>query len=88
MTNENIYYSLPKVAVIILNWNGKEDTLECLTSVKKLDYSNYEIVLVDNGSVDGSVDAVSKQYPQQKLLAWFSSGVCHWQSSVRPLAHL
>ena len=68
MTNENTHYSLPKVAVIILNWNGKEDTLECLASVKKLDYSNYEIVLVDNGSVDDSVDAISKQYPDMTLL--------------------
>jgi GT2 family glycosyltransferase len=58
----------PKVSVIILNWNGKEDTLECLLSTKQLDYSNYEIILVDNGSTDGSVDAISKQYPDITLL--------------------
>ena len=69
MTNETIYSSsLPKVAVIILNWNGKDDTLECLASVKKLDYANYEIVVVDNGSNDASVDAISKQYPDVTLL--------------------
>ena len=68
MISENIFYSLPKIAVIILNWNGKEDTLECLASVKKLDYSNYEIVLVDNGSTDDSVDTLSKQYPDMTLL--------------------
>ena len=68
MTNENIHYVLPKVAVIILNWNGKEDTLECLASVKKLDYTNYEIVLVDNGSIDGSEDAILEQYPDITFL--------------------
>lgn len=58
----------PFIIIVILNWNGKEDTLECLASVKKLDYSNYEIVLVDNGSVDGSEDAISMQYPDVTLL--------------------
>lgn len=54
----------PMVTVIILNWNGKVDTLECLASVVQLDYPNYKIVVVDNGSTDGSVDAISKQYPE------------------------
>jgi GT2 family glycosyltransferase/2-polyprenyl-3-methyl-5-hydroxy-6-metoxy-1,4-benzoquinol methylase len=58
----------PKVTAIILNWNGKEDTLECLASVRQLDYTNLEIVVVDNGSTDGSVDAISKQYPGVMLL--------------------
>ncbi len=58
----------PRVAVIILNWNGKEDTLECLVSVGQLDYPNYEVVVVDNGSTDDSADAISKQYPDITLL--------------------
>ncbi len=68
MITKNILYSLPKIAVIILNWNGKEDTLECLVSVKQLDYTNYEIVLVDNGSTDDSVDAILKQHPDVTIL--------------------
>jgi len=63
MTNENIHCSLPKVAVIILNWNGKEDTIECLESVDKIDYLNYEIVVVDNGSVDDSVASIKALFP-------------------------
>ena len=58
----------PKVIVIILNWNGREDTLECLASVMQLKYTSNEIVVVDNGSTDGSVEAISEQYPGVALL--------------------
>ena len=44
-----------KIALIILNWNGKKDTLECLDSIAKLEYKNFETILVDNGSTDDSV---------------------------------
>ena len=42
------------VFIVIVNWNGLEDTLECLASISKLDYPNRQTVLVDNGSTDGS----------------------------------
>jgi len=41
---------MPKVSIIILNWNGWPDTIECLESLNRLDYSNFEIILIDNGS--------------------------------------
>jgi len=40
----------PKVSIIILNWNGWPDTMECLESLNRLDYSNFEIILIDNNS--------------------------------------
>jgi len=40
----------PKVSIIILNWNGLKDTIECLESLKKITYPNYEVTVVDNGS--------------------------------------
>lgn len=52
-----------KVSIIILNWNGKNDTLECLESVKKIDYSNFEVIVVDNGSDDDSSVEIRKQFP-------------------------
>ena len=57
-----------KVAIVILNWNGKEDTLECLKSVRKIDYQNSEIIVVDNGSSDDSVTAIQKNFPEVKVL--------------------
>lgn len=42
--------SNPKVSVIILNWNGLEDTIECLESLRNIDYPNYEVIVVDNAS--------------------------------------
>ena len=46
----------PLVSIIILNWNGFEDTVRCLDSLRHLTYPHFEVVLVDNGSSDGSSD--------------------------------
>jgi GT2 family glycosyltransferase len=45
----------PKVSIIILNWNGWEDTIECLESLYQITYPNYEVIVVDNGSEDESI---------------------------------
>jgi GT2 family glycosyltransferase len=44
----------PLFSIVIVNWNKKEDTLFCIEHVRKLDYPNFEIIVVDNGSIDGS----------------------------------
>jgi len=43
-----------RVAIIILNWNGISDTLDCLKSIQQQSYKNYRIIVVDNGSTDSS----------------------------------
>lgn len=58
----------PKVVIIILNWNGKEDTIECLESLKHITYPNYEILLLDNGSTDGSVEHFKEKYPGIEII--------------------
>jgi GT2 family glycosyltransferase len=56
------------VVIIILNIDQKDDTLECLESVYNMDYSPFEIVVVDNGSKDGSSVAIKSKYPKVYLL--------------------
>lgn len=51
-----------KASVIILNWNGKELLKECLLSLEKQTYKNFEVIVVDNGSVDGSVEFIKSEY--------------------------
>ena len=59
----------PKVAVIILNWNGFNDTVECLDSLKKSDYPAYEVVLVDNGSDNREAARLKEIFPKINLIA-------------------
>jgi GT2 family glycosyltransferase len=54
------------VAICILSWNGWRDTIECLESVRRLEYSNYVAVVVDNGSSDGTAEKI-KAWAEQNL---------------------
>ncbi len=60
---------MPKVFIIILNWKGLRDTLECLESVYQLDYPNFEVIVVDNYSGDSSCEVISRHYPQLKMFS-------------------
>ena len=60
--------SVPRISIIVLNWNGLNDTVPCLESVLRLDYPNFEVLLVDNGSTDESVAVLRKQFPQVVVL--------------------
>jgi GT2 family glycosyltransferase len=50
--------SLPRVQIVILNWNGFQDTIGCLASVFALDYPDFRVVVCDNGSSDGSLGRI------------------------------
>jgi len=52
----------PKVSIIILNWNGLKDTIECLESLKKITYPNYEVIVVDNASKGNDADILEEKY--------------------------
>jgi hypothetical protein len=58
----------PLVHIIILNWNGIKDTLECLASIRKINYTNYQVVVVDNGSKNNEGERIKKSYPNIKLI--------------------
>ena len=62
---------LPKASIIILSWNKKELLGECLDAVLKavaLEGGDHEIILVDNGSTDGTQDHVRTHYPEVRLI--------------------
>ena len=68
----------PLVYILILNWNGWAETIECLESIFRNDYSNYRVVVCDNGSQDGSL---------AHIMAW-AEGRQEVQAASVPLRHL
>ncbi len=58
----------PLISVIVVNWNGRHWLEGCLGSLVQQTYPNVEVVLVDNGSTDGSVEFVRHCYPQVRLI--------------------
>jgi GT2 family glycosyltransferase len=59
---------IPKVFIVILNFNSYEDTAECIKSIKNIDYSNYEIIVIDNNSVDESVEKIKHNFKDVRLI--------------------
>jgi GT2 family glycosyltransferase len=68
--SNNPLAAYPVVLLVIVSWNGRDDLLECLGSIRKLDYpkDKYKILVIDNGSSDGSQTSVSNLYPDVCLL--------------------
>lgn len=60
---------MPDISVIIANWNGKEFLEECLSSLRRQTFRNFETIFVDNGSEDGSAEFVRTEFPEVRLLA-------------------
>ena len=58
----------PRVSVVILNWNGKSLLGPCLDSMQKQEYRDFEIVVADNGSSDGSLELVRAHYPHVRIV--------------------
>lgn len=53
----------PRVACLVLNYNGRDITLQALASLRQMDYPAFELIHVDNGSTDGSQQAVAEAFP-------------------------
>lgn len=58
----------PEVNIIVLNYNSRDDTLDCLRSLQHLTYLRTHIILVDNGSTDGTVPLVRACHPQVEII--------------------
>lgn len=59
---------MPLVSIIIVNWNGSRHLPECLDSLAAQTFSDFEVIVVDNGSSDGSVALLQRVYPWVKLI--------------------
>lgn len=59
----------PLVSVIIITWNRKQDVLESVQSIYNQTYPHVEIIVVDNGSTDGTVDALAQTFPAVKIIS-------------------
>lgn len=72
----------PLVSIIILNWNGWQDTLECLESLYQINYPNYQVILVDNHSQDESLEKIRK-YCQGQITT--KSPFYNYQTQNKPI---
>ena len=59
---------MKKVSVVLLNWNGAHFTIPCIESLRQSSYPNVEIVVVDNGSTDGSPERISERFPDIPMI--------------------
>ncbi len=58
----------PRVSIVTLNWNGLGDTIECLESLRRVDYGNFETIVVDNGSRGGQGKKLKGLFPEITLI--------------------
>ena len=68
LKNPAVLGSNPKVACIVLNWNGWADTIECVRALKECTYPELTLIIVDNGSTDDSVTRIRSAHPDVLLL--------------------
>ncbi|WP_084781631.1 DUF1972 domain-containing protein [Paenibacillus sp. D9] len=57
----------PRIGIVLVNYNGFEDTISCIKSILRSNYKNYKIYLVDNNSPDGSGQLLREYYNQDKF---------------------
>ena len=58
----------PNLFILLLNWNGKTDTLECLASLAKIEAPKFQTLVIDNGSEDDSVRKIRLAFPNVPIL--------------------
>ncbi len=58
----------PKLTIVIVNWNGLEDTIECLESLIEIEYSNYNIIVIDNNSSSAEGERLKEKFENIKVV--------------------
>jgi GT2 family glycosyltransferase len=56
------------VSIIIVNWNGRRYLRDCLSSLRRQTFQDFEVIMVDNASTDGSVDLVRSEFPEVRVV--------------------
>lgn len=75
------------VTVIVFNYNGKDLIRECLDSVLSQTYKNFDVIFFDDGSTDGSVEFVKRNYPEIKIVHVYpNSGIAKAQQTAFSMA--
>ena len=59
---------MPKISVIVINFNGKRFLDDCLNSLAHQTYRDYEVIVVDNASQDGSVEHMRSRFPWTRIV--------------------
>ena len=59
----------PPASIVVPNWNGAHHLPTCLDSLRRQSYSNFEVIVVDNGSTDGSLELLERNYPEVTVVA-------------------
>ncbi len=77
--------ALPQVGIVLLNYNGAEDTISCLKSLSKITYPNHEIVIVDNASTDFSIKIIEEYLSLEKIN---STKCCHKECSTKRIPQI
>ncbi len=59
----------PLITVIIPNWNGAHHLPACLDSLRRQSFRDFQVIVVDNASTDGSLDLLAREYPEVRVMA-------------------
>ena len=59
---------MARLSIIVLNWNGRQLLRGCLSSIEAQDFADFETIVVDNGSDDGSPEMVAAEFPAFRLI--------------------
>ncbi len=63
----------PCVSIVMLCWNRKEDVYESLRRIREIEYGALEVIVVDNGSTDGTQTMVEQEFPEARLIRMYKN---------------
>jgi GT2 family glycosyltransferase len=79
---------MPELTVVLLNWNGVHLLPTCLESLRAQTFQDFEIILPDNGSTDGSLELLAEKYPEVQIIRFpRNMGFCLAMNAGMSAAH-